>query len=199
MLVILGVLLGAAAVLGPVRVFDTPGTSISSALLDLGATSIDKLVEWLGNEGQARPAVIVAAVVSVALPGLVTALLVALGKAGGELRRAGAALSVIGGLALIVVERSWAALAGGVFLIVFGVVLSVAAAAIISISSGAVAGFIAAAQIKLVWAGNDPAVDTSLARLEEVFPAIDPGMLHGFLVVLAALPFGLVAFSLLHD
>lgn len=196
MLLVVGILIGIGAVIGPLHMLRSPGEAATSSLVELGNSMIVNLFERFGTD-ETHSAVNVAAVlVAVAMPGLVAAALVTLGRGGTHLRRLGSVVAVLVAGVVIYNEPTVAGVAAGFGLLAFGFIVSFAAGAIISVASGTLAGILGATHVLNVWERNDSSITTAYDTLVDLYPVVDGLWFHGLLIVLSVAPMLLIATAL---
>ena len=192
MFLLLGILFGVAIALGPLSLLDGLTSDLSATLIVTGQTTVDWLTSLIGFSDESSA--LIAAIFSVAVPGLIAAALVAIARGSKGLQSLGAGIMIAAAVAVIAVNRDLVSVVVAVGLLAFGLVVTMAVTKAISFAAGAMVAVIAAGQVKLIADGDsNDAMNQARAVIVEQLPDLAPQLITAALCLLAVAPVVAVA------
>jgi hypothetical protein len=194
---LIGFLIGLAAVYGPLGFLNDIGGPVAASFVDFGRSTVVWIIERFGVDTTATVVVVAVATVSVAMPGIVASTIVLFGRAGQQASKLGAGVCVLLAIGVVWVRRDFTSVIVAVLLLLFGLLLTLALSSLISLASGAFSALIVGAQLRIVYLNNDPSIEAAHTSLVAVFPSLDPTLLTYLLMALAVIPLISIGWSLL--
>jgi hypothetical protein len=166
-LVLLGIVAGVAVGIGKLPGFAAVGDSLSDAAVDLGYRGVEAIVK-LADFQETQKAVAVARIIIVALmPGVVSGVLMAAARSGVVLRRTGAALSILGAVAIFFTQDMPEGAVAAIVLLGVGLLFAFVVGSLLSFVASAIASLMATVQIRAALEGGAGRFNAAADQLVE--------------------------------